>query len=179
MANLERLSMDMQEQIRNLYDRKYSLRRIAKCLSKSRKTVKKYIDKFDREKLDDTQMVIATKPLCTDLPEWARDVDWQEAIREREKGVSYKTLYLELAPKVKYWGFWKQLSRMMVAKPKTTMLLNHKPGERTHVDYADGIDIVCSVTGVVSKTQLFAGVLPFSQKVFAEFSASQKLPSFI
>jgi transposase len=179
MASLERLSMDMQEQIRKLYDRNYSLRRIAKCLHKSRKTVKKYIDKFDRENVNEAKNTPVVASLDPNLPEWAQDIDWPEAIRERAKGVSYKTLQMELAPSVKYWGFWKLLSKMETAKPKTTLFLNHKPGERTHIDYADGIDIVCPTTGVVSKTQLFVGVLPFSQKVFAEFTASQKLPSFI
>ena len=179
MASLERLSMDMQDQIRELYDRNYSLRRIANCLHKSRKTVKKYIDKFEREKVNESKNTPVVASPDPNLPQWAQDVDWPEAIRERAKGVSYKTLQMELAPNVKYWGFWKLLSKMETAKPKTTMFLNHKPGERTHIDYADGIDIVCPTTGVVSKTQLFVGVLPFSQKVFAEFSDSQKLPSFI
>ena len=186
MAYEERLSMDMQEQIFILYERQYSIRRIAKCLKKSRKTVRKYVDKFEALKnsksgdailqaQDDEKRLeqVNNKP-------WMTQVDWQEATLERAKGVSYKTLYKELAPKdVSYWNFWKALKARTVVTPSTTMLLVHKPGERTQVDYADGIDIVCPATGEISTTQLFAGVLPFSQKVFAEFTASQKLPSFI
>ena len=59
------------------------------------------------------------------------------------------------------------------------MRLNHKPGEKTFVDYADGIDIYETETGEVVKTQLFVGTLPFSSRVYAEFSFSQKTPSFI
>jgi transposase len=107
-------------------------------------------------------------------------VDWDEATRELAKGVSYKTLYKELSPsEVSYWTFWKTLKRRAALPAPTKALLVHKPGECVQVDYAQGINIVCPVTGEVSTTQLFVGVLPFSQKVFAEFTTSQKLPSFI
>jgi len=97
-------------------------------------------------------------------------VDWEEAKRERAKGVTYKTLYKELVPaEISYWAFWKKLGALAVTPPETTMLLVHKPGERTQVDYSDGIDTVDPVTGEMTTTQLFVGVLPFIfNNIFAD-----------
>ena len=97
MAHKERLSMDMQEQIRILYEREYSTRRIAKCLKKSRKTVRRYLDKFETQKnakLDEAglQRQIDEKKDATMTPEsWMTKVNWEEATLERAKGISYKT----------------------------------------------------------------------------------------
>ena len=149
MANKERLSMDMQAQIRALHERKYSLRRIARCLKKSRKTVRKYLDKFEAEarvhkgRVDGPQAADAVVSSAGEPRGWMAKVDWDEATRELAKGVSYKTLYKELAANdVSYWTFWKTLKRRAALPVPTTALLVHKPGECVQVDYAQGINIV-------------------------------------
>lgn len=97
MAHKERLSMDMQEQIRILHEREYSIRRIAKCLKRSRKTVRKYLDKFEAEKNAKQNVPVHHRQVeekrgtSSGSESWMSRIDWDEAIRERAKGVSYKT----------------------------------------------------------------------------------------
>lgn len=118
------------------------------------------------------------------FPNWLQDLDWKTLLKERAKGVSVKILYHEVGKaEVSYWAFWSTLNRLHgllnPETPKTTMRLVHKPGEKTFVDYGDGIGIVNSTTGEITKTWIFFGTLPFSSKVFAEFVFDQKLASFI
>ena len=118
------------------------------------------------------------------FPSWFQNLDWKYLLNEKRKGVPVLLLYQEIELKdVKYWTFWNNLSRLdkilSSEKPKTTMRLIHKPGEKTFVDYGDGILIEDPLTGTKQKTWIFVGSLPFSSKVYAEFVLNQKLPSFI
>ena len=67
----------------------------------------------------------------------------------------------------------------MPSTKKVTIRLEHKPGERIFFDFADGIPITDRKTGEKTKTQLFAGVLPFSSFTVGEFVLNQKQPTFI
>jgi hypothetical protein len=68
---------------------------------------------------------------------------------------------------------------MMMPIILPTTHLVHNPGEKTQVDYADGIPITEAKSGKKQKTHLFCAVLPFSSYTFGEFVQDQKLPSFI
>lgn len=173
MVRKERLSMERRQQILSLAEQGYSLRKIAQCLKISRHTVKRYMVPHDSENEGGALSTLISEPA------WVQTVDWEFLVSERKKGASYKALYDETKPGVCYEHFWKTLSTKIPEHIKTTVLLTHKPGENTFVDYCDGLTVVCSETGEVRKTQLFVGVLPFSQKTFAEFVWDQKLPSFI
>jgi hypothetical protein len=118
------------------------------------------------------------------FPKWLKDLEWKKILQDRKKGVSYKVLYCEAElVDVKYWNFWHTIKRLEERfYPKlaeTTMRLRHNPGEKVFVDYGDGIDIVDPTTGEIQKTWIFVATLPFSSKVYAEFSFNQKLGSFI
>lgn len=67
----------------------------------------------------------------------------------------------------------------MAPPAKSAIPLDHVPGQRAHVDYADGVTIIDPKTGAATKSQLFfGGGLPLSSLSFAEFPPSQKLESF-
>jgi transposase len=56
---------------------------------------------------------------------------------------------------------------------------NHAPGERSFVDYCDGIALTDPVSGQKVPTQLFVGVLGASSYTFAMASLSQELPAWL
>ena len=56
---------------------------------------------------------------------------------------------------------------------------HHKAGEKTQIDFCDGVPITDPLTGKTTSTQFFCGVLPFSSYTFGEFVPNQKLATFI
>lgn len=193
-----RTSMDVQNQIKLLYERGYSLHKISKCLRISRNTVRKFARRqkaLEGQALQDrlaktgekteeffkeTGDLEKEKPEKAPLPPWLSEVDFEWLKAERQKGIQFKTLFEELKPPVTYWSFWRRVRALLEQKtPQISMRLEHKPGERVQVDFTDGISLWDPVTGVEKKTQLFVGVLPFSQMTFAVFKESQKLSDFI
>ncbi len=199
MARKDRTSMDYQAQILELYKRGYSIRKIGIVLKICRKTVRKYVHRFEKQDeiiKQQTKEVFENKfeipestfakeeEIILQFPEWLKKLDWRKILEDKRKGISYSILYKESdVAEVKYWSFWNTLKQLDKAlnpsKPETTIKLNHIPGEKVFVDYTDGIDIVNELTGEITKTQLFVGTCPFSSILFAEFSFDQKLPSFI
>ena len=186
--------MDRHAQILELKKKGYSFRRIAQTLKMCKKSVRKYAERplvVEAKAPSSSEPIIhlsdeiaSNNNVISHFPLWIQSIDWQTLLLEKAKGVSVKVLYDELGDVgVKYWTFWSTLKRLSLAinpeLPKTTMRLKHNPGEKTFVDYGDGIDIVDSLTGEIKKTWIFVGTLPFSSKVFAEFVFDQKLPSFI
>ena len=200
MARKDRISMDTQVQIGELLRKGHSVRKIAQVLKMCRRTVRKYVKKqedlalkskkikqivsSDQDEIINVEEELKAQSIITQFPNWLQNLDWKTLLNEKKKGVPYKILYEELKlSDVKYWSFWKNLKSLEKLLspeiPTTTMRLKHNPGEKVFVDYGDGIDIVNSETGEIQKTWIFVGALPFSSKVYAEFSFNQKLPSFI
>lgn len=200
MTRKDKVSMDCQAQVFELHTRGYSVRRIAQALKMCRRTVRKYIknqdvillnkdlQKIESSTIEKNFIVNQEKSYSQEVilkfPEWLQRLDWQRLLTEKKKGVSCKILYQEVnLPDVSYWRFWNNLRLLQNSIspeiPKTTMRLIHKAGEKAFVDYGDGINIVNSCTGEIQKTWIFVGSLPFSSKIYAEFSFDQKIPSFI
>ena len=194
MARKDRVSMDRHAQVLELHARKYSIRRIAQTLKMCKKSVRKYVARpltkpnvvAQIQPKSETSQAPTIDPnaVILQFPNWLQDMDWETLLKERAKGVSVKILYQEVGKtEVSYWAFWSALKRLSAILnpeiPKTTIRLVHKPGEKTFVDYGDGIEIVEFETGEITKTWIFVGTLPFSSKVFAEFVFDQKLASFI
>lgn len=179
MARKDRVSMQMQQQILELHKRGYSVRRIARCLKKSRKTVTKYIARDVTSVCPQPQDTLVVASFGR-VDSWRSNVDWPHVMEQRRKGISYKTLFKESAPNgVSYWLFWNTLRALVPPEVRTTVHLVHKPGEKTQVDYKDGIEIFDRATGKSKKCCLFVGVLAFSKLTFAEATLSQKKESFI
>jgi transposase len=159
----------MQQQIRQMFESGVSVRKIAEALGISRQTVRK----FQKSKAPETG------DAAPNAGDWGAGLDWKGISQRNREGVTVKQLHAEFAPEVKYSRFWSNLRTRVPPIPEITIRQVHQAGERVEVDYADGVDIVDARTGVVTKTHLFCGVLPFSSYVFGEFVLNQKLDSFI
>ncbi len=165
----ERTSVRMQAQIKTMSKQGYSLRAIARALGVSRKTIRR---------------ILGIAPAqSTEAAGWIQAVDWEHVRKEiYGKGATIKQIHREVAPEVSYLNFWRafrdQVPRQ--ASPReVTIRLHHKPGEKTQIDFCDGIAITDPSTGKRIPTQFFLGVLPFSSYTFGEFVLDQKLPTFI
>lgn len=173
--------MDRCAQILEMHRAGHSINKIAAALKMCKKTAKKVIEAKEAC-LPAREGEEEARGFSQPLPAWLQALDVETLIKEVQKGVPYLTLYKEQKDlPVAYWAFWKALSRVAGAakEPTTTMRLKHTPGQKTFVDYTDGIDIYCPETGEIQSTQLFVGTLPFSSLVYAEFTFDQKLRTFI
>lgn len=160
----------MQDQIKSLLSQGLSIRKVAQALDVSRQTVRKY-------GAESTAEVETVEPSAA--VEWERAINWSEVARAAANGTTVKQLHAEYAPEVTYHRFRRRLRVKASVSPAVTIRLEHKSGERTQIDYCDGIAIVDRATGEKRKTHLFCGVLPFSSYAFGEFVWNQKLASFI
>lgn len=167
-----RKSVALIDQIKELRSMGHGVRAIARSLKIGRPTVRKFL------KNDDPSYKTTVVEDPKDL-NWRDALDWEAIVTDKRNGITFRHLYREHAPEVSYHVFWRELRSRCPTIPTITMKLNHVPGEKTQVDYTDGLDFIDRKTGEVTKTQLFVGVLPFSSKTFAHFSLNQKLPSFI
>lgn len=165
----ERTSVRMQAQIKRLSEQGYSIRSIARVLKLSRKTVRKTLETPAGE--------------TSEGAAWIQAVDWDHVRKEvYGKGTTIKQIHREVAPEVSYLSFWRtfrdQVPRQ-ASPSEVTIRLDHKPGEKTQIDFTDGLLITDPATGKTTLTQLFIGVLAFSSYAFGEFVPNQKLPTFI
>jgi transposase len=159
----------MQAQIKTLSEQGYSIRRIARILRLSRRTVRKFLE-----------------PAPTPAAEsggWMETVDWEYVRQEvYGKGTTVKQIQREVAPDIAYVKFWRafreKVSRQ-ASPEQVTIRLDHKPAEKTQIDFCDGVFLTDAVTGQKTLTQFFLGVLPFSSYFFGEFVLDQKLATFI
>lgn len=171
------------EQILELRSRGNKIRAIARCLGISRNTVKSILRENkvvppDAEPVIEPGVTLSRAQSST--PAWAIKLDWEKIRSEQSKGATLKVLHQEYCgQEVTYWNFWYEFRKRNQKVPTVTMRLNHKPGERTYFDFADGIPIYDRQTGAATPTQFFCGVLPFSSYTYGEFIPSQKQTDFM
>jgi transposase len=165
----ERTSVRMQTQIKTLSEQGHSIRRIARVLRLSRRTVRKFLEQ-------------APQP-PSESGGWVETVDWEYVRQEvYGKGTTVKQIQREVAPEIAYVKFWRQLREKVnhqASPDQVTIRLHHKPAEKTQIDFCDGVWITEPTTGKKTLTQFFLGVLPFSSYTFGEFVLDQKLCTFI
>jgi transposase len=165
----ERKSVRMREQVKIMSSQGCSIRAIARALRISRQMVRKILG-------------VNIPPPVDSVPEETEvtpRVNWTHAREEVGKGCTIKQIHREEAPEMSYLDFWRAFRHQVPVQPEVTIRLHHKPGERTHIDFTDGIPITDPKTGKKTPTQLFVGTLPFSSYTFGEFVENQKLPTFI
>jgi transposase len=165
----ERTSVRMQAQIKIMSGQGHSIRSIARVLKLSRRTVRKYLE-----------------PLLQPASEgggWEEKVDWEYVRQEvYGKGSTVKQIQREVAPEIAYVKFWRAFRgkvSVQASPDQVTIRLDHKPAEKTQIDFSDGLWITDPLTGKKAQTQFFLGVLPFSSYTFGEFVLDQKLSTFI
>jgi transposase len=150
----------------------HSIRRIARVLKLSRRSVRKYLE--------------PAQQLPSESGGWEEKIDW-DYIRQEVygKGTTVKQIHQEVAPEIGYVKFWRgfrEQAGRQASPQQVTIRLNHKPAEKTQVDFCDGVFITERDSGKKTlTTQFFLGVLPFSSYTFGEFvlDLDQKLPTFI
>jgi transposase len=167
------------EQILEMRSRGNKIRAIARCLKVSRNTVKGILRENESGQgfAIDRDPVAPQSALGGSSAEWALKLDWEKIRTEHLRGATFKVLHQEhCEPKTTYWSFWHEFRKRNQRVPTVSMRLNHKPGERTFFDFAEGIPIYDRQTGQATPTQFFCGVLPFSSYTYGEFVPSQKQP---
>jgi transposase len=159
----------MQAQIKTLSEQGHSIRRIARILRLSRRTVRKFLEP-------------TTEP-AGESGGWVQTVDWEYVRQEvYGKGTTVKQIGREVAPEIAYVKFWRafqEKTARQASPEQVTIRLYHKPAEKTQIDFSDGLWITEPATGNKRLTQFFLGVLPFSSYTFGEFVLDQKLSTFI
>lgn len=162
-------SQAMIDQIKELQAHGHSIRKISESLGISRNTVRHYL------RGTDIQSAIS-RP---EKGDWIKTFDWDTVVKEVNSGVTKMQLFKEYQPLVSYKRFCKLLFQRCSKPVKPACRISHTPGEKTFVDYCDGIKITCPKTGQEIKSQFFCGVLPFSSYAFGCFTEDQKLSNFI
>lgn len=165
----ERTSVRMQAQIKTLSEQGHSIRRIARILRLSRRTVRKFLEPAPQ--------------LASESGGWMETVDWEYVHHEvYGKGTTVKQIQREVAPDIAYVKFWRAFREKVgvrASPDQVTIRLDHKPAEKTQIDFCDGLFLTDPLTGKKTLTQFFLGVLPFSSYTFGEFVLDQKLSTFI
>ncbi|MCB0362597.1 MAG: helix-turn-helix domain-containing protein [Bdellovibrionales bacterium] len=95
---LERTSVQMQNQIKELYEQGFSSRKISKSLKVSRNTFKKVLDNRDLE--------VPITPIPSELK-----LDWPSILEQEKLGVPIKTLWEEQEVSCSYKKFWDELRK--------------------------------------------------------------------
>ena len=173
------------EEIKRLKALGFSKRKIAVITGIHRATVTKYLDQIDQqasvEEATAGPLGMVAPPSPED-PQWFDRLDWPTIRDEILRGVPINIVYDEHFESgqvpVQYPAFWKQLQKRAPSL-KSTMVRVFTPGERTEIDYCDGLDLVNVGTGELIKTEFFVGVLCSSRYTFAEFTMSQKSEDFL
>ncbi len=113
------------------------------------------------------------------LPDWA----WvREELARRDHKVTLMLLWTEYKaehPDGYQYSQFAELYRRFERKLSVVMRQHHRPGEKTFVDFCDGIALRDPVTGERVPTQLFVGALGASSYTFACATRSQSLPAWL
>lgn len=174
--------LDMKDvlEIKRLWKLGLKSRQIAKILKVHRNTINKYVEQFRLESAVTVKEVPAERELISSAG--VSEIDWEKVRREYLSGVTLSVIHEELLEtnqtKIQYSGFWKQVQKR-ISLTEATMVRIFKPGERTEIDYADGIEIMDPATGELRKTEFFVGVLCHSRYAFAEFTWTQSSEDFL
>ena len=165
----ERTSVRMQAQIKLMSEQGDLIRAIARTLKIARKTVRRILG--------------ITVAESSEPAPWIGAADWDYVRQEvYGKGITVKQIQREVAPEIAYVKFWRVFREKLdgqASPDQVTIRLDHKPAEKTQIDFCDGLWITEPQTGKKTLTQFFLGVLPFSSYIFGEFVLDQKLPTFI
>ena len=101
---------------------------------------------------------------------------------QKNKNVTLALLcqeYLENNPGGYQYSQFCEHYRRWSRKLSVVMRQAHKAGEKSFVDYCDGLPLVDLKTGELIKTQLFVGCLGASSYTFAESTLTQTLPDWL
>ncbi len=182
-------------QILRLYTEGTSKKKISELTGSSRNTVKKYIQKFHRERLTFSQLSEMSdheleqlfgyvEPVAKDerfealqalLPEMEKQL--------KRKGITILLLFEQYKKQYPHgYGitqFYKYF-RYFLKRVQPTMHLEHKAGDKLYIDFAgDKLSILDTDSGEIVDVEVFVAVLGCSQLTYVEAVHSQKKEDFI
>jgi transposase len=174
----ERMSMARLDEIQRLLGQKRSIQEIATTLHCRKQTV---ID-VKKNLLTPKMLLEAQQKGQTRLPpSWSLNVDWDAIQKEIGKGFEVKRIWEEYsASNTSYSNFFKYVrKRFSSLLEKTVTLREFSPGEYSEVDYAgDTIDWMDS-DGEIHESQVFIGILCYSQLIFADATENQRKENWL
>ena len=113
------------------------------------------------------------------LPDWGRV---REELARRDHQVTLALLWTEYKaehPEGYQYSQFAELYRQYEKRLSVVLRQNYVPGERSFVDYCDGIALTDPLSAEKVPTQLFVGALGASSYTFAMASLSQELPAWL
>lgn len=131
------------------------------------------------ERLFYPELLSVRGPGANAQPDWKRI---HEELGRRDHQVTLALLWAEYKaenPKGYQYSRFAELYRRWTLRLSVVMRQHHRPGEKSFVDYCDGLKIVDSRTGELIPTQLFVGALGASSYTFAEATFSQTIPDWL
>jgi len=187
----------VREVLRLHFFSKQSPRTIAKAQACGRTTVQDYISRANKngltswpavELLSDAELQVKLGFKTIGPLRWVNEdkamPDWLVVHQElqKNKDVTIALLnqeYLETNPNgYKYTQYLEHYNRW-AKKLSVVMRQAHKAGEKSFVDYCDGIFLIDRETGELIPTQLFVGCLGASSYTFAEATLTQRLSDWL
>jgi transposase len=192
----ERLSMRCVRDVLRLHFENLSSRKIAEGANCKRTTARDYVARLLRSDLKSWEQVCAVSDADLEIalgfkkhqehgPRLAKFMpDWLEVHREltKNKNVTLSLLWAEYkelhASGYQYTQFCSHYN-LWSKKLSVVMRQNHVAGEKSFVDYCEGICFTNTETGEIIQTQLFVGTLGASSYTFAESTMTQALPDWL
>jgi len=187
--------MSKEKQILQLLRDGYSQRRVADTLSVSRNTVAKVVRAASVHQVSDDYLDSVEE---TELHRWLFPEesltptlvppDFPYIHKELLKnGVTLKLLWDEYVDTCRsskqapyMYSQYCKLYQDYVDKNRLTMHINHKPGDKTMVDWAGStLPLYDKLTGVPCKVYLFVATLPFSMYCYAQACLTMKEEDWI
>jgi transposase len=194
----ERLTMRQIKEVLRLYwlGGVTSGRKIARTIGCGRTTVQEYlrraqvagltswsaVEPLDEEALEQRLFPGVTGVRGGDqrpLPDWAKI---REQLSRRDHQITLALLWSEYKtehPDGYQYSQFTELYRRWEKRLSLVMRQNHRPGEKTFVDFCDGLFLTDPTTGDKHKTHLFVAALGASSYTFARAVLSQELPAWI
>jgi len=139
------------------------------------------VEGLDEDELEQRLYPGTAKPATKSrpLPDWT----WvREELARRDHHVTLMLLWTEYKaehPDGYQYSQFAELYRRFEKKLSVVLRQHHRPGEKTFVDYCNGIALTDPVSGDRIPTQLFVGALGASSYTFAWASLSQSLPEWL
>ena len=194
----ERLDMRcVRDVLRFHFEFKQSPRSIARAAGCGRTSAQDYVNRANKnnlldyksvEELSDEQLALRLGFKSQMHSNWQHEnkvmPDWLKVHQELQnnKNVTLALLcqeYLENNPGGYQYTQFCEHYRRWSRKLSVVMRQAHKAGEKSFVDYCDGLPLVDKETGELIKTQLFVGCLGASSYTFAEATLTQTLPDWL
>ena len=194
MAN-KTISMNTIRQIMKLYSQRMGKKKIGGRLSISKNTVKLYIDAYHRLQRPWEELSLLTDYELNKIFNPVQEVIASNKLQQvydffpimekqlRKRGMTIAIQYrrfLEEHPDTykesRFYFYYRQYRK----KSKSSMHIEHKPGDKAYVDFA-GVKLpyVDTETGEIKQAEIFVAILGWSQFVYVEAMQDQTSEEFI